>query len=84
MEDRVGQVWASKYYDEVDFSKATIFVISSRHADWKNPHTGRVIASWAGHVLFSERDTPGRMYVWEEDNYDSGGDSYDNAYERIT
>ncbi len=83
MEDRVGQVWVSRCYDEVDLSKATIFVITSRHADWTNPHTGRVLASWAGHVLVSDHDAPGRMYVWEEENFNFGGDSYDNTYERI-
>ncbi len=84
MEDRVGQMWVSKYYDEVDLLKSTIFIITSRHADWTNPHTGRVLVSWVGHVLISEHDPRGRMYVWEEDIFDAGGDSEDYTYERIT
>jgi hypothetical protein len=84
VEDRVGQVWVSRYYDEVDLSKATFFVITARRDDWTNPHTGKVLAYWAGTVIVSEHAEPGRMFAYEEANFISGGDSYDNVYERIT
>ena len=83
VEDRVGQVWASKWYEDIDLSNATIFVIVAKDHDWTNPHTGRVITSWVGRVLYNREGEAGRKYVWQEDNFLSGGDSYDNTYERI-
>jgi len=83
IEDRVGQVWASKWYEDEDLSKATIFIIVAHDHDWVNSNTERVITSWDGRVLFSADATPGRKFVWQEDVFLSGGDSYDNVYERI-
>lgn len=83
MEDRVGQVWASMWYEDTDLTHATIFVIVDREDDWVNPHTKEVIVSWIGCVIFSSELEIGRKFVWHEDNLRSGGDSYDNTYERI-
>jgi len=83
VEDRVGQVWLSRDYAAGDYTHATIFVITSRHEDWVNKHTGKVLSYWVGHVLFSADEAVGRRFVWEEGSLSSGGDSYDNVYERI-
>lgn len=83
MEDRIGQVWTSRWWEDKDLANATVFVITSRDRDWTNPHTGRVTTSWVGHVLSNPENEIGRKYVWQEDNLLSGGDSYDNVYERI-
>ena len=82
MEDRVGQVWASKWCGDDDLTNATIFVIVALDHDWTNPHTGRVNLMWDGRVIYSE-DGTGQKYVWQEDNFLSETDSYDNVYERI-
>lgn len=86
MEDRVGQVWA-KWYEDADLVNATIFIIVERGENYTNPHTGAVMAFWAGCVLSCSDDRPqdvGKLYVWNEDCFEFGGDSYDNVYERIT
>jgi hypothetical protein len=83
VEDRIGQVWVSRDYDDVDLSNATIFVITERQPDWTNQYTGKVIAYWGGRTLADEHSPPGHMYVWCEENFASGGDSYDNVYERL-